>query len=76
MLITAKQKKNKQINNEEVRKALTAILIESESEIKTENEYSSDDSENFIQQLDIPSFSESSEIEKDSCLGPEICNCD
>ncbi|XLU53647.1 hypothetical protein S245_048295, partial [Arachis hypogaea] len=59
-----------------VRKALAAILIDSESEIETEKEYSPDDSENFIQQLDITSSSESSEIEEDSCLGQGICNCD
>ncbi|XLR47956.1 hypothetical protein S83_032616, partial [Arachis hypogaea] len=70
------EEKINKISNEEVRKALTAILIDSESKIETKKEYSSNDSENFIQQLDIPSSSESSKIEEDSCLRLGICNCD
>ncbi|XLU76769.1 hypothetical protein S245_000190, partial [Arachis hypogaea] len=78
---TTEQKINK-IENKEIKHALTAILINSESEEESSYEDSSETEDYFIQQLDFMSEEESSEEnsgkeEKDNnnCLGIGLCNC-
>ncbi|XLU78393.1 hypothetical protein S245_001814, partial [Arachis hypogaea] len=76
---TTEQKINK-IENKEIKHALTAILINSESEEESIYEDCSETEDYFIQQLDLMSEEESSEEnsekdEKNNCLGIGLCNC-
>ncbi|XLU50109.1 hypothetical protein S245_044923, partial [Arachis hypogaea] len=76
---TTEQKINK-IENKEIKHALTAILINSESEEESIYEDSSETEDYFIQQLDLMTEEESSEgnsgkEEQNNCLGIRLCNC-
>ncbi|XLU27911.1 hypothetical protein S245_063977, partial [Arachis hypogaea] len=76
---TTEQKINK-IENKEIKHALTAILINSESEEESIYEDSSETEDYFIQQLDLMTEEESSEgnsgkEEQNNCLGIGLCNC-